>query len=316
MTRTTLALLTAASLSIACAKPEIQPTPAPSNTRAELWAEPPANRDLFYGPGGAGLAPSPDTRFTVKKRDPSGFSTTLDLVDGSGREWSAKLGPEAQSEVVSSRLVWALGYHQPPAYFSPELVMLEDGKDVRETHIRMRPKVDWLDSQDIWSWHQNPFVGTQPYRGLLVMMMMLNSTDLKGDNNALYLVRRPGERARHWYVVKDLGASLGTTGKLFPQRNDVDEFEQHGFIKEVTGRTVAFEFAGRHQELLQNLTVADVRWISRRLARLTDRQWDDAFRAGGYPEDVRRRYIAKMKAKVREGLALRPTSESRTRGTR
>jgi hypothetical protein len=315
MTRTTIALLTAAGLSIACAKPEIQPTPAPSNIRAELWAEPSANRDLFHGAGGAELAPSPDMRFTVKKRDPSGFSTTLDLVDGRGREWSAKLGPEAQSEVVSSRLIWALGYHQPPSYFAAVLTALEDGKEVRETHVRLRPKIDWLDSQDTWSWHQNPFVGTQPYRGLLVMMMMLNSTDLKGDNNTRYLVKRPGQRPRHWYVVKDLGASLGTTGKLFPQRNDVDEFERHGFIRKVDGRAVAFEFAGRHQELLQNLTVDDVRWISRRLGRLTDRQWDDAFRAGGYPEDVRRRYIAKMKAKVREGLALRPTSDSR-RGTR
>ena len=26
-----------------------------------------------------------------------------------------KIGPEAQTEVVSSRIVWALGYHQVPA---------------------------------------------------------------------------------------------------------------------------------------------------------------------------------------------------------
>jgi hypothetical protein len=316
MTRTTLALLAAASLSIACAKPPIQPTPAPSNARAELWAEPPARRDLFYGPGGAELAPPAAARFTVKTRDPRGFSTTLDLVDATGREWSAKIGPEAQAEVVASRLVWALGYHQPPSYFVAELDAVEDGKPVRETHVRLRPKLDWLDSQDVWSWHQNPFVGTQPYRGLLVLMMMLNSTDLKGDNNALYLVKQPGRQPRHWYVVKDLGASLGTTGKLYPQRNDVDEFERHGFVKEVVGRNVEFEFAGRHQELLQHLTVGDVRWISRRLARLTDRQWDDAFRAAGYPEEVRRRYIAKMKAKIAEGLSLRPTRDARTRGTR
>ena len=33
------------------------------------------------------------------------------------REWSLKLGPEAQSEVVASRLLWAIGFHQPPTYW-------------------------------------------------------------------------------------------------------------------------------------------------------------------------------------------------------
>jgi hypothetical protein len=305
MTRLALAL-SAASLVVsgACAPPSIEPTTAPSGVRAELWASPPANRDLFYGPGGRELAPTRNPRFKLKLRDPSGFSVTLDLEDARGREWSAKLGPEAQSEVVSSRLVWALGYHQPPSYFIGEFTVVEGPNERREAVARLRPKLEWLDSQDVWSWHQNPFVDTQPYRGLLVLMMMLNSTDLKSDNNTLYLVKRRGQAPRHWYVVKDLGATLGTTGKWYPERNDIDEFEKHGFIKDASGPYVEFAFAGRHQELLQRITVEDVKWTCRRLARLTDRQWDDAFRAGGYPEDTRRRYIRKLKDKVREGLAL------------
>jgi hypothetical protein len=31
-------------------------------------------------------------------------------------EWSVKLYPEARTEVVASRLLWGLGYHQPPIY--------------------------------------------------------------------------------------------------------------------------------------------------------------------------------------------------------
>lgn len=316
MPRAALALLVAISVSTACAKPPIQPTPAPPQVRAELWAEPPAGRDLLHGPGGAGLAPPRETRFTVTKRDPSGFSVTLDLVDDEGRKWSAKLGAEAQAEVVSGRLVWALGYHQPPSYFAATITVIEDGKLVRESHARLRPKLDWIDGQDIWSWHQNPFVGTQPYRGLLVLMMMLNSTDLKADNNTTYLVTRPGQPPTLWYVVKDLGASLGATGKLYPKRNDVDEFERHGFIKRVRGRYVEFDFKGRHQELLRGLTVDDVRWICRRLSRLSDRQLDDALLAGGYPQDVRLRYITRLKTKISEGLALRPGSDPDEKGTR
>ena len=49
---------------------------------------------------------------------------------------------------------------------------------------------------------------------------------------------------------------------------------------------------------------ADVRWTTELLNRLTDAQWEDAFRAGGYSPDVRARYIKKIKAKIAEGLAL------------
>jgi hypothetical protein len=45
------------------------------------------------------------------------------------------------------------------------------------------------------------------------------------------------------------------------------------------------------------------------LARLTDRQWDDAFRAAGYSPDIRARYIRKIKSNIREGLDLRTRGE-------
>ena len=74
-----------------------------------------------------------------------------------------------------------------------------------EGPARLRPDLEWLDNRGIWSWSKNPFVGTQPYRGLLVLMMVLNSTDLKDDNNTLYFARRPPTRPVFWYAVKDLG---------------------------------------------------------------------------------------------------------------
>jgi hypothetical protein len=40
--------------------------------------------------------------------------------------------------------------------------------------------------------------------------------------------------------------------------------------------------------------------------RLTDGQWRDAFRAGNYAEPVASRYIARIKARIAQGLALAP----------
>ena len=56
--------------------------------------------------------------------------------------------------------------------------------------------------------------------------------------------------------------------------------------------------------MIESVTPADVAWTAALLAGLSDRQWDDAFRAGGYDPDERRRYIVKIKSKIGQGLAL------------
>ncbi len=85
---------------------------------AELWQAPEdlASRDLYHGPGGAALAPESGADFTWVATDSTGYSPGFDVRGPDGRSWSAKLGPEAQSEVITSRILWAIGYHQPPTY--------------------------------------------------------------------------------------------------------------------------------------------------------------------------------------------------------
>jgi hypothetical protein len=68
---------------------------------------------------------------------------------------------------------------------------------------------------------------------------------------------------------------------------------------------VRFGFKGRHQELLQSITIDDVRWTCERLQKLTDGQLHDAFRAGGFTDDVTPRFIARVRQKIDEGLRLR-----------
>jgi hypothetical protein len=55
---------------------------------------------------------------------------------------------------------------------------------------------------------------------------------------------------------------------------------------------------------VDTVTVNDVVWTSRLLARLSDEQWNAAFTTAGYPPDQAARFIAKVKAKIAEGLAL------------
>jgi len=53
------------------------------------------------------------------------------------------------------------------------------------------------------------------------------------------------------------------------------------------------------------LRPGDVRWAARQLARLTDAQWRDAFRAGNYNDRDAARSIARLEEKIADGLAMR-----------
>ena len=53
------------------------------------------------------------------------------------------------------------------------------------------------------------------------------------------------------------------------------------------------------------ITPDDVRWAAERMSRLTDGQWRDAFRAGNYSDADAARYIARIKEKIADGIALR-----------
>jgi hypothetical protein len=277
-----------------------------SSTIAELWVDPAPNaRNLTTGPAGSMRGPAVDSEFKVVERDTRGFSITYRVEDAAGREWNVKIGPEAQTEVVSSRILWALGYHQLPSFFVKRWIAIEDGKPHRRGGARFRPADDGLDGQGPWAWRDNPFIGTRPFNGLLVLLMILNSSDLKDDNNEWYeLEKGPREGASTWYIVKDLGASLGETGRMEPRRGYIDGFEREPFITGVEGRRVKFGFRGRHQDLLKNITIDDVKWMCARVLKVTDAQWHDAFAAGGYDAATTARYVTRIKQKAQEGLGL------------
>lgn len=298
-----------ACLAVGCGEPRIKrttPRPPTAAQLAELWVEPSdiASRDLFWGPGGRGLAPEIGSRFKFKEEKLGGYSPGFTVEDGTGREWSAKQGPEAQTEVAASRIYWAVGYHQPPTYFLPEWT-LEGGPDAGpQTSARFRPDTGKVVGD--WSLHQNPFVGTRPYGGLLVLTVMLNNWDIKKEQNKIYEFKEPRDGARRWFVARDLGATFGRPRWPDGSRSNPEDYENHPFIIGFEGDRPLFSYQGRHDELLQQIRRRDVRWISERLARITDAQLAGAFRAAAYPEDVAARFIKRLKQKIADGLAVCP----------
>src|SRR5262245_49343516 len=106
---------------IACAAPRLHvpPTSASRPSLDELWQEPNdlSSRNLFYGIGGPELAPKPEARFEFTKEDATGASPGYSARSEDGTKWDIKMGAEVQPEVVVSRLLWAIGYHQPPTYY-------------------------------------------------------------------------------------------------------------------------------------------------------------------------------------------------------
>jgi hypothetical protein len=319
-----LAFLAASTLRCAAT---VRPTVAdvPSSSLSDLWKPVDvAASDLFNGPWGAGRAPDAHAEYTfVRPKTGGGVNPGMVVRDPSGRKWHIKQAPrnnlrrgdEGPVEVVLSRVLSAVGYHQPPVYYLPSFTL----RDASGRHIepggRFRLDEPSLSDHGEWSWQQNPFVGQKSYQGLLAILMMFNSSDLKNSNNTIYEFKDHG-RSERWYVVRDLGNALGRTGGLSPSRNNLGLFERTRYITGVGDGFVEFDYHALHGELVRKrITPDDAAWASALMGRLSPRQWQDAFRAGGYDAATAARYIDILRGRVAEGARVAGPS-SGTRVTR
>jgi hypothetical protein len=278
---------------------------------SQFWEEPHdlESRDTLDGPWGRVHAPNPAVVYTFVHNKVRGASPGMTVTDPEGRRWSIKQSVEGPVEVMQSRILSALGYHQPPVYFLPSFT-IDDGKGRhQERGGRFRPTLPELEELGDWSWQQNPFVGTRPYQGLLVILLMFGSADLKNSNNSLYAFKRPDGSTERLYVVRDLGNALGDTGRYDSTKNDPEIFERQPFIGGVSKGFVVFPYHGWHQELFRSrITPQDAAWAGNLMAMLTDAQWDAAFRAGGYDPVVAARFKADLKARIEQARGLVPST--------
>lgn len=312
-----IGLLVASLAAEACARtlrPSLQqPPPA---TIAELWSEPAdlGRRDLYHGPGGPELVP-PAVTYAFVAHKTSGTNPGYDVRDPQGRLWSVKLGEESQSEVTASRVLWAAGFHQPPTYYVERWQL--SGADAGEQPAgRFRVELPGHEVTGAWSWYDNSFIGTRPFAALVAVNMLMNNWDLKTTNNKVYVATNEDGRTGRRYVVRDLGASLGKARQprvlsWLPfmrhkqgSKNSLEDFEAQGFVRAVTGETVEFDYRGLDKALIGSVTAADLRWTCDLLSRLSEQQWLDAFRAGGYTPEESARYVRRIQEKLAHARGL------------
>ncbi len=91
-----------------------------------------------------------------------------------------------------------LGYHQPPVYSFHSFTMTDENGTHEEPGGRFRLHMKSLTKHGHWSWQQNPYMGCQTVPGLLVILTMFDSSDLKNVNNALYEIRAAHDEPRTW----------------------------------------------------------------------------------------------------------------------
>lgn len=314
-----LTVLVAWTAAEGCARALRHPLQQPSaSTLSELWREPSdlERRDLYHGPGGPQLVPRSTTYHFVAHKS-AGTNPGYDVRDSQGRLWSVKLGDEAQSEVTASRVLWAVGFHQPPTYYV-DAWSLTGGDTAMPSPGRFRIDPPAHEVADEWSWYDDPFIGSRPFAALIAINVLLNNWDLKTSNNKVYLVANEDVRERR-FVVRDLGASLGKARQprilsWFPfmrqkqgSKNDLEDFEAHGFVRSIVDDEVDFAYRGIDDALVNSVTADDLRWTCALLSRLSEQQWRDAFRAGGYSEDQRTRYVRRIQEKIAHARSLLPS---------
>ncbi len=304
-----------------------------ASPRAVLWREPGdiASRNLLFGSGSAELAPV--APFTFIKESKKGESPKFDVEDARGVVWTVKLGEEAQSETVATRLVWSVGYFAEEAYYFDEvqiqnLPKLSRGREFVLTDgtvvgARFEPERKHLTEGPAWDWEENPFRGTRQLDGLKIIMILLNNFDARKENNKIFYSRRtPEGRYEAHHYVSDLGATLGRSGGLGGKRtkNDLKDFLSTRFVMGVEDGAVEFDYDTRPSKLghlsvlyppyyrsqvkkekaMRGIPVAHARWVGSLLSQLTDDQLRDAFRAAQYNNETMEGYVQALRERINQ----------------
>src|SRR6185312_14565531 len=233
-----------------------------------MWRDPAdiASRNLIIGAGGEEMKPD-ISKVTYIEDKTGGYSKKYRVRDAKGNEWIAKIGKEAQPDTAANRLLWALGYETEIAYLVPH-VKIEGKGEFDNVRLEARPAD--VKRAGNWMWENNPFKDKPEFRGLKILMVMINNWDMKDDNNEILATRgdTTGEGELR-YIISDLGGTFGKTGGFLSRsRNKPSDYVKADFIKKVNGDVIDFNYSGKNQKLFEGITLADARWLSDLLKRL------------------------------------------------
>ncbi len=300
--------------------------------------------NCLYGPGGKAHAPNPKSKYTFLEENLNGQSPKFDVKDDHGVRWRVKMGQEPQAETAASRLLWAAGYYVDEDYYLAKIKVKglpaklaprgnwfsrrRESKDQKLTFIspngtvlrvRLKRRLEGVKTiEDEWDWFDNPFAGTKEFDGLRVMMSLVNNWDLSSDNNKVRLYD-----SQRRYMVTDLGATFGKTGNpMHRSKSVLADYAASPFMEKVTPESVDFVMHSRPpslekyfkkenyikrtriEEIPKQIPRAHARWLGERLARLSEKQIRDCFRAAGYAPQAVEAYTKAVEKRITELNAL------------
>ena len=246
--------------------------------------------------------------------------------------WRVKLGKEAQTETVATRLVWAVGYFAEEAHYFKSakiknLPRLSRGNEfIRGNEVigaRFEPRRKNVIRGNVWDWNKNPFANTYELNGLKILMILLNNYDAGKENNRImYVSNNNTGRYEARYVVTDLGATLGKADGIGGNRskNNLRDFLSTRFVMGVKNGVVDFDYDTRptglgiltifhpgyyrgqvkKEKSMRNIPVEHARWIGSLLSQLTDKQLGDMFRAARYDDLTTKSYVKTFRERINQ----------------
>jgi hypothetical protein len=106
---------------------------------------------------------------------------------------------------------------------------------------------------------------------------------------------------KEWYVVADWGGSLGKMGGVFSHSKwDLEAFQKQAFVEGVSGGRVKLRYSGKGGNILGAVPVEHARWFADVVARLSDDQIREAFRAAGATTQEINGFTARIREKIDE----------------
>jgi len=154
-------------------------------------------------------------------------------------------------------------------------------------------------------------------------MALFNNFDLKTLNTKIVrpVKKKSSEETRLIYYVNDLGATLGSTGAWYTDapilgeiptgtKGNPKDYARSKFIDSVGDGKVTFHSARRRaKRAMSGVAIDNAQWMGNLLARLSDKQLSDAFRAGGFDEKETVIYIRTIRDRIKQLQRLKGNVE-------
>lgn len=279
-----------------------------------LWRDPSpiAERDPYWGFGRATRAP--EGPFTFVEEDTDGTQAKLTVTDRHGQSWDVKLGREVHGEIAANRLLWLLGYLGEEIYFVRK-GNIRGAQGLRRAHEHIRVDGAFVNARfrrrdapgdrtdEEWSFHKNPFLGSKELSGLIITMNLINNWDIRGSrNNRVLDVKLPGGKSQRWFIVSDLGATFGRMGGPLGRRSkwNLEDYLDEDFIESAQDGYVKLDYEGFGKGDLGRIPIDHVRWFVALVSKVRVEQLRRAFEAAGATAEEIDGYSTRFLQKISE----------------